>query len=161
MTPIAVKQSRRLVNAPLLTVGALIATLGCDYTYIPAVEGTSTGPAGLGTMCTLGTDEVPSTSIAIDSQSNTCPSGICLRPAEEKATDTAALCTQVCQSDKDCQGGASHDPGSPMDQLCQTGFTCQAIVPNLASVAYACQKLCVCRDFLDSSQGTAPPAGCP
>ena len=161
MIRVIVKGRLPSLRASLLGA-ALVASLACDYRSLSVVGNGPAGGTDLGVACPLGTDDAGPTSISIDTQSTACSSHLCLKPAEEKTTDTAAFCTQTCQQDSDCLGGEARDPQDTTDQRCQTGFTCRAIVPNLASLStVACQKLCVCQDFLVSAAVVTPPAGCP
>jgi len=161
MSCVTTNRPRPLFCAALMAA-ALVGSLGCDYRSLSVVgEGPATGGTSLGAVCSQGAVDASPTSVAIDTESAACSSRICLRPAQEKMTDTAALCTQRCGEDADCAGGNARDPQDPTDQRCQTGFTCRAIIPNLASVSLACQKLCVCKDFLADVQDTSAPAGCP
>lgn len=58
------------------------------------------------------------------------------------------MCTAACESDADCEAVA----GSP----CQSGFTC-GVPQGLTVGASCCQKVCVCRDYLDLAAGQAMP----
>ncbi len=153
-------KNRAFTLGPLLAAGLLVAELGCDYRDLSVIGGgPAADPTGLGSICMLADDGTP-TNISVDTESASCSSRLCLRPNQEKTTDTAALCTQFCDSDDDCQGGAARDPQNAMDFRCQTGFTCRAIVPNLSSAgALAGRKVCACEDFFVGPATT--PAGCP
>jgi hypothetical protein len=145
----------------LLIVGSLFAASGCDYRTLPAIaEGPPSTPSGLGTTCSIGVDELPPENAAIDSASGACASRLCVKQAQERSADTSPLCTQACETDSDCQGGAIRSPQDATDKRCVTGFTCRAIFPNLSLLPFACKKMCACQDFLDPSTAPTPPAGC-
>jgi hypothetical protein len=91
-----------------------------------------------------------------------CPSRICLKPAEDPNSSmptpaTTALCSAPCSQDSDCDGQL-RDPSDKtgLDLRCQKGFACGIV---FVKSRIACQKLCVCRDFLNSS-GVSTPPGC-
>jgi len=86
------------------------------------------------------------TSATINAQAVECPSRICLLPAEEKTTNTTALCTADCSSDDDCSD--SEGTSSAADTHCKTGFAC--LVPTTVG-DFCCRRLCVCKDFVDTS----------
>jgi len=148
-----------LMGCLTFLAGALL-TLGCDYAGIPVIDNAPVGTPRLGTVCSLSTDTFSPTSVTLETESAVCPSRLCLRPNEQVATDTAALCTQACNDDSDCQGGVSRNGDEATDRSCAGGFACRIPIPGLA-VAYACRKLCVCKDFLDASEPATAPAGCP
>ena len=108
----------------------------------------------------IGGNEVAPQNAAIDSASGACSSQLCLKQTPERPTDTSPLCTQACEIDSDCQGGAIRSPQDATDKRCVTGFTCRAIFPNLALLPLGCKKMCVCQDFFDPSTAPTPPAGC-
>jgi hypothetical protein len=116
---------------------------------------------GLGLTCDLGTlpDAGNLGGVAIvTSPAPECPSQICLLPAAEKASDTGPLCTTSCRSDTDCRMGELGSASDPTDTHCETGFTC--MVPMTVG-PFACQKLCVCLDFLAiPAGGFQTPAVC-
>lgn len=157
MSPFA--KNRALSLAPLMLFAGVVAASGCDYRGIPVIDNVPVGGPRLGTVCSLSTDTFSPTNVSVTTDSALCPSRICLRPNEQQTTDTAALCTQGCSDDSDCQDGVSRNASNP--SACATGFACRVPVPNLAGIPVACQKLCVCRDFLDASQPATTPAGCP
>src|SRR5947207_1828357 len=116
MSRVQVIGDRRLVCEVLLAMGALVAMGGCDYRKLSVVgEGPTVGGTDLGEVCPLATDDGGPTSLSIDTQSTACSSHLCLKPAAEAATDTTALCTERCEQDSDCQGGALRDPASTAD----------------------------------------------
>lgn len=154
------KRRHRFVAA-LSIVGGLVAAVGCDYVGIPAIDNDPITTPHLGTICSVSTDNFSPTEVTVNTESAVCPSRICLRPNEQVTTETAALCTQRCNSDDDCQGGVARKPGDSTDHACAGGFACRVPVPKLSDVSVACQKLCVCKDFLDPNQPATSPAGCP
>jgi hypothetical protein len=84
-----------------------------------------------------------------------CSTGLCLKPIDHSVTrnvDTESFCTATCTDDGDCDG-QQRDPAIPADRRCQTGFAC-AIA--FESGDKACEKLCVCRDFLPSDPLQVP-----
>ena len=102
----------------------------------------------IGRKCDLDTEDGgttgTTTSATINSQAVECPSRICLLPANEKATATAGgLCTATCSSDDDCDGQTS----AAADQ-CHSGFAC-LVATTVGD--FCCERLCVCKDFVDTS----------
>jgi len=96
--------------------------------------------------------------VAVNSLALECPSRICILPAEEKSSGgTGPLCTDSCSSDDDCSDGEKRTTGAKAadDPRCSTGFACRVIIPKLDKVPLSCQKICVCKDFLDP-KGTTP-----
>ena len=85
-----------------------------------------------------------------------CPSRICIRPAEQKSTDTQALCTDECSNDDDCSGGETRDEKDKTDLRCTQGFTCRTAIPKLTDVPLACKKVCVCKDFVIGTKDVKP-----
>jgi hypothetical protein len=75
--------------------------------------------------------------------------------AHQIVDGTGPLCTAPCASDADCADGETDTTsGGPR---CKHGFACAW--PTTVG-DFACQKLCVCRDFVAEPQGgfTAPAA---
>jgi hypothetical protein len=140
----------------LAAIAFVLLAAGCLRTF---------DPRGLGNECVLDSSAAAAgpTATAVSVDPASCGSTVCLRPAQQKTTDTVALCTEACQTDADCSGGQLRDPQDPEDRRCQTGFSCQMPIPNLSAVTLSCQKVCVCRDFLSSTTLTGHPkaAGCP
>jgi len=135
---------------------AVLVVPGCGLNDLKTID-----PVGLGNACQLSGGEPTSpTQIGIGPDSVNCASNVCIRPAMQKSSDTGPLCTQGCESDLDCTGGQTRDPTDASDRRCTSGFSCQIPVPNLAGVSLACQKVCVCRDFLVSGPSMKPPS-CP
>src|ERR1700709_2284911 len=134
------------LGSSVLVAGALFAVLGCQS-------------SGLGAVCQLAPAIGTGAAYAIDATSNACPSHVCLLPAQQKTTDTPALCSQSCKTDGDCQGGEARNFRDATDHRCQSGFTCQAVTgPADMSATGPCQKMCVCADFLDVNG--PPPVSC-
>jgi len=124
---------------------ALLSAQGCDSDK-------------LGAPCSLNVTAVSPTESHVDRNNLACPSRLCLLPPAQVTTDTQALCSVTCRTDDDCQGGQTRGQGDPTDRRCQTGFSCRAVIPALPD-DQPCQKMCVCRDFVDASQ--PPPITCP
>lgn len=75
-----------------------------------------------------------------------CQSRVCLHIASRNPD----MCTGDCSSDSDCEAS----PETP----CQGGFAC--VVPVVVG-DFCCQKLCVCKDYLNIPDGGIPePAAC-
>jgi hypothetical protein len=103
----------------------------------------------IGRKCDLDTDDAGTTgttsAATINSQAVECPSRICLQPAKESGGATAGgLCTASCSSDDDCSDGQT----STSPDQCHTGFAC-LVATTVGD--FCCQRLCVCRDFVDTS----------
>jgi hypothetical protein len=72
---------------------------------------------------------------------------------------TGALCSAGCESSADCAGGEVGQATNPSDTRCKNGFVC--MWPTTVG-DFACQKLCVCRDFVsEPTGGFQKPAACP
>jgi hypothetical protein len=103
----------------------------------------------IGRKCDLDTDDAgtsgTTSAATINSQAVECPSRICLLPANEKGGTAGGLCTASCSSDDDCEDGIT---SSGDNTLCHTGFTCM-VATTVGD--FCCQRLCVCRDFVDTS----------
>ena len=129
---------------------------GCDILPFQTIE-----PRGLGNPCTVANGDVQGpTKLVVGPDPMNCSSNVCLRPEMRVTTDTGSLCAQGCETDLDCQGGELRNLEDPADRRCRTRFSCEVPIPNLASVSLACQKMCVCHDFLGSSPQSKPPS-CP
>jgi hypothetical protein len=102
----------------------------------------------IGRKCDLDTDDAGSTgtttSATINAQAVECPTRICLQPANEKSAMAGGLCTAGCSSDDDCADGQT----SAADGYCHSGFSC-LVATTVGN--FCCQRLCVCRDFVDTS----------
>jgi len=105
---------------------------------IASTGGTSGGGSAIGTVA----------SPALE-----CPSRICIVPGGDTGNPegTGALCTASCESNDDCSDGEKGPQGNEDDKHCVNGFVCMwpTTVGN-----FACQRLCVCRDFV-----AEPPGG--
>jgi len=85
-----------------------------------------------------------------------CSTGLCLKPIDHSVNrtgDTGPLCTATCSDDHDCDGQV-RDRANSADRRCITGFTCA--IP-FDSGDKACEKLCVCKDFVPVGGATVPP----
>jgi len=125
--------------AALLLV--LASGLGCEDKHI-------------GRPCEVapGADMQPTASSVayINSAALECVSRICVLPAAGKgATDTGATCSAECDSDGDCDGAEQRNLKDTSDKRCKGSFTCR-VATNLGG--YACRKLCLCSDFINTSE---------
>jgi hypothetical protein len=151
-------RSRRARQAGVGTAAALltVSLVGCDAVDLKTVE-----PHGLGNPCVVSGAALQSrTALIVGPDDVNCSSHVCLRPELEMTTDTDPLCTQGCETDLDCQDGQRRNLQDSTDRRCTSGFSCEVPVPNLESVPLACQKVCVCRDFLVHPMNAKPPS-CP
>jgi hypothetical protein len=118
----------------------------------------------IGRLCDIpldgGADSLPPTNFAINSLALECPSRICIKPVQQMSTTTAALCTDECSSDDDCADAEQRVKTDDTDHRCSSaGFACRTAIPNLSNAgAYACKRLCVCRDFLTGNTDVKPPS---
>jgi len=111
----------------------------------------------VGRICELGTNSPDggssggSTAI-ISSPALECPSRICILPAGDtgNVANTGPLCTAGCSSNDDCSDGETGPKGNPTDRHCEQGFVC--MWPTTVG-DFACQKFCVCRDFVVEPMG--------
>jgi hypothetical protein len=135
--------------------------------------GAACGPGQhVGRPCELGTmpPEPSNGQIATaSSPALECPSHICLLPGADTdprspaqrtaaVSGTGPLCTAGCESSEDCADGETGDADNPADKRCRGGFVCMwpMTVGN-----FACQKLCVCTDFVTVPKGGfQKPAAC-
>ena len=116
----------------------------------------------VGRPCEIGTMPVGGSSgqiVTVSSPALECPSRMCLLPGGEVTPQgTGALCTAGCESDVDCEEAETGPKNDPSDRRCENGFAC--MWPTSVG-AFACQKLCVCRDFVgEPSTGFQKPAAC-
>jgi hypothetical protein len=124
----------------------------------------------VGRPCEIGTSPVGGSSGQISTVSSPaleCPSHICLlagqtdprSPAQMAAgvSGTGALCTAPCESNEDCEDGERANPNDPGDKRCRGGFAC--LWPTTVG-SFACQKLCVCSDFVSGPPDSSrkPPS---
>jgi hypothetical protein len=143
--------------------GSLMARVACVLVFA-AVATVGCGPSGgVGRPCEVGTTPLASSSgqvMTLSSPALECPSRICLLPGGNAIPQgTGALCTASCETDADCEDGEAGPKNDPADRRCENGFACAW--PTTVG-AFACQKLCVCRDFVGEPQGGfTKPASCP
>ena len=147
----------------LRPVGAVAAialaplAAGCGVKELRTFE-----PNGLGNVCIIdGAAATTPTVTAVGVDVMSCASSVCLRPAQQRTTNTAPLCTQGCDTDLDCQGGQLRDQSDPQDLRCLSGFSCEVPIPDLSGVSLSCKKVCVCRDFLSGPTAHLKAEGCP
>jgi hypothetical protein len=113
----------------------------------------------IGRPCDVLTDAGPSQGV-YNAEALECPSRICLKPVVQQgasgSVDTTAYCSASCSQDSDCDG-QTRDQNNPLDKRCSKGFTC-----GIAFVKgkICCQKLCLCKDFLDDKVGAPTPIAC-
>jgi hypothetical protein len=131
-----------------LPVGLLLcatAPLGCEE-------------KGIGRLCSEGVDGGSTDEAIINGAALECPSRVCLRattsapsnpgcgsapcPGTFKYTDLEPLCSATCSSDDDCSDGLTSKTDK---RLCHTGFKC-AVATTVGQ--FACNRLCICKDFL-------------
>jgi hypothetical protein len=122
------------------------------------------GSEAVGRPCELGTmplEGVNGQIATATSPALECPSHICLLPGADRdarspaqittgVSGTGPLCTASCASNSDCADAERGNPDNPADHRCRGGFAC--LWPMTVG-AFACQKLCVCTDFV------VPPVG--
>ncbi|HEY4180273.1 MAG TPA: hypothetical protein VGM90_25700 [Kofleriaceae bacterium] len=110
----------------------------------------------VGRLCDLGSAAPGPNELTIATPSLDCVSRTCLRtpverelpPGSVPPTGNTGLCTAACGSDDDCEG-VTETP-------CRTGFVCQ-IATTVGP--FACEKLCVCRDYVNTPR--PDDAACP
>jgi hypothetical protein len=129
-----------------VVLGGVLMTSGCEDKHI-------------GRVCSL---DVPDASVSqtgttatFNGQAVECPTRICVLPAAEKTTNTTSLCSAFCSSDDDCDG----ETGNSSSAQCKSGFAC--VYPTTVG-SFCCQKMCICKDFIDTSNKTFhdKPAAC-
>lgn len=110
----------------------------------------------VGAVCDLGGPSLATASVltspVLDCETRAClkvpPSAAGLPSGARPLSANEGMCTAACEADADCEAVA----GSP----CQGGFTCG--VPQVLTVgASCCEKVCVCRDYLDIGSGQTMP----
>ena len=115
----------------------------------------------IGRLCDIGVEMIDDPKvITVNPQALECPSRICVLPAQEKNTTTAAFCTDACGNDDDCADGERGPANSQTDNRCELGFVCRTIIPKLASNPLSCRPVCVCRDFLMTDDPNSKPPSC-
>jgi len=132
----------------VLSAVALFASTGCE-------------DKAIGRPCDILTDASASQAV-FNAEALECPSRICLKPAVDPlapavSPTTTSYCSASCSQDSDCGGAQGRDKSNPLDRRCQGGFSC-----GIAFVKgkICCQKLCLCRDFLNPITGTQTPIAC-
>ena len=135
----------------LVVAAAALTTVGCPPDN------------HVGRPCEVGTTPVGGSSgqiVTVSSPALECPSRMCLLPGGNAIPQgTGALCTAGCESDVDCEAAETGPKNDPSDGRCENGFAC--MWPTAVG-AFACQKLCVCRDFVgEPTGGFTKPAACP
>lgn len=109
-----------------------------------AGTGCPSSPAAVGAPCDLGVSTGGGDGVTLSSPALECAGGLCLQVGGEPA-----LCSAECGSDDDCSNEATAATSG-----CQHGFACTTAT---ALGAYACRRLCLCRDSLPATpacQGT-------
>ncbi len=137
-----------LLGALPLAAIALFGNTGCE-------------DKAIGRPCDVLTPDAGPAQGVYNSEALECPSRICLKPVVQPGASTfdpptTAYCSASCSSDSDCDG-QTRDRSNPRDSRCQTGFSC-----GIAFVKgnICCQKLCLCKDFLNPSVGDPVPVAC-
>jgi hypothetical protein len=103
----------------------------------------------IGRVCELTVDggaQGTGTTATINGQAVECPTRICLKPAADKTTNTTSLCTAGCSSDDDCSDGET--TSNQASAQCKTGFAC-LVATTVGN--FCCERMCVCKDFVDTS----------
>ena len=138
---------RSLLGAFLLAAVALLGNTGCE-------------DRAIGRRCDVLTVATPAQGV-FNSEALECPSRICLKPVVQQGATmsdppTGPYCSASCSQDSDCDG-QTRDNGNPLDKRCQKGFSC-----GIAFVKgkICCQKLCLCKDFLNPAVGAPTPIAC-
>jgi hypothetical protein len=123
--------------APFAFAIALLGLVssGCEDKHIGRVCDLDAIDAGMPTT---------GTSSTIQGQAVECPTRICLLPEKQQMTNTGPLCTATCSSDDDCSDGETTSNQNSVQ--CKKGFAC--VVATTVG-AFCCEKLCVCKDFID------------
>ncbi|HEY7372748.1 MAG TPA: hypothetical protein VIF57_11350 [Polyangia bacterium] len=135
-----------------LTLSALALGGACEDKHIGrscelGTQATGMGGSNGGTVATIASPALE------------CPSRICILPSGDSAAaaNTGPLCTAPCDSNDDCDGEGG-PKGNATDRHCENGFVC--MWPTTVG-DFACQKLCVCRDFVvEPRGGFQKPATC-
>jgi hypothetical protein len=137
-----------LAGTFVLAALALFGNTGCE-------------DKAIGRPCDVLTDAGNSQGV-FNSEALECPSRICLKPVVQPnvtlpTPPTGAYCSASCSQDSDCDPNQQRDRGNPLDHRCTQGFTC-----GIAFVkgSICCQKLCLCKDFLNVHVGAPVPPAC-
>ncbi len=114
----------------------------------------------IGRPCDVLTDAGASQGV-FNAEALECPSRICLKPVVQQGAsgtvDTGPFCSASCSQDSDCESEQIRDNTNPLDKRCQAGFVCG--IPFVKG-RICCQKLCVCKDFINKSIGLPTPIAC-
>ena len=143
------------MRARVIALALLVAACGDAACPMPTVDpktGVSQPPPPDPRWCDLGFTPGPD-EIAI-APAASCVSGTCLHTPQERdlpmcgnfPDGSNGLCTSACQADADCAG---------LEGPCVTGYTC-SVATTIGP--YCCERMCMCKDFVDVS--TATPAPC-
>ncbi len=137
-----------LLGALPLAVMALVGSTGCE-------------DKAIGRHCDVLVPDAGPAQGVYNSEALECPSRICLKPVVQQGAPsvdppTSAYCSASCSQDSDCDG-QTRDTNNPLDTRCKLGFSC-----GIAFVKgnICCQKLCLCKDFLNPSIGAPTPIAC-
>ena len=136
-----------LLGIFLLAAVALFGNTGCE-------------DKAIGRRCDVLTDAGNSQGV-YNSEALECPSRICLKPVVQVGATmpdppTQAYCSASCSQDSDCDGQLRNVKNG-LDYRCESGFSC-----GIAFVKgkICCQKLCLCKDFLNEAVGAPTPIAC-
>ena len=132
----------------VLSAVTLFANTGCE-------------DKAIGRPCDVLTDASAQQAV-FNAEALECPSRICLKPVVDNLADmpsptTNAYCSASCSQDSDCSDALLRDKSNQLDRRCKGGFSC-----GIAFVKgkICCQKLCLCRDFLNKDTGAQTPIAC-
>jgi hypothetical protein len=136
-----------LLGAFILAAVALFGNTGCE-------------DKAIGRPCDVLTTATKDQGV-YNPQALDCPTRICLKPevqtgAPTVSPETTAYCSASCSQDSDCDG-QTRDRSNDSDTRCANGYTC-AIPFEKGSLC--CQKLCLCKDFVDKEHGATIPNAC-
>jgi hypothetical protein len=139
---------RSVLGTVLLAAVALFGNTGCE-------------DKAIGRTCDVLTAATAAQGV-FNSEALECPSRICLKPVVQQGATmpdppTAPYCSASCSQDSDCSTDQNRDLSNPNDKRCKTGFSC-----GIAFVKgkICCQKLCLCKDFLNPAVGAPTPIAC-
>jgi hypothetical protein len=139
---------RSVLGTFLLAAIALFGNTGCEEKAI-------------GRPCDVLTEAGPAQGV-FNSEALECPSRICLKPVVQQGATmpdppTGPYCSASCSQDSDCETDQARDQDNKLDKRCSTGFAC-----GIAFVKgkICCQKLCLCKDFLNPDVGAPTPIAC-
>jgi hypothetical protein len=134
----------------VLSAVALFANTGCE-------------DKAIGRSCDILTDAGAAQAV-FNTEALECPSRVCLKPVVDPLANmpspvTTPFCSASCSQDSDCDPNLlrSGDQSKSVNHRCVNGFAC-----GIAFVKgkLCCQKLCLCKDFLNTSTGTQTPIAC-